>query len=211
MVFKLTSSGTLTVLHAFAGSPADGVSPVATLVRDGAGNLYGTTGKGGTYDHGTVFKVTPNGTETLLQSFVSGKADGAYPYPGLMLDGAGNLYGTTVLGGTFDAGTAFKITATGDESLLYSFGAYSGDGQHPHAGLFRDATGTFTEPPLTVAPLATARYSSWLQGAARPHCTASGDIQAMGSILMLSWFKTPRETSMAPPWTAPSAAAPFLS
>jgi uncharacterized repeat protein (TIGR03803 family) len=141
VVFKLTSSGTLTVLHAFAGSPADGVSPVATLVRDGAGNLYGTTGKGGAYDHGTVFKVTPNGTETLLQSFVSGKADGAYPYPGLMLDGAGNLYGTTVLGGTFDAGTAFKITATGDESLLYSFGAYSGDGQHPHAGLFRDATG----------------------------------------------------------------------
>lgn len=141
VVFKLTSSGTLIVLHAFAGGPTDGVSPVATLAREGAGNLFGTTGKGGAYDYGTVFKVTPNGTETLLHSFVSGKADGAYPYPGLMLDGAGNLYGTTVLGGTFDAGTAFKISATGGESLLYSFGAYSGDGQHPHAGLFRDAAG----------------------------------------------------------------------
>lgn len=66
VVFRLAPSGALTVLHAFAGSPTDDVSPIATMVRDGAGNLYGTTGTGGLYNYGTVFKIAPGGTETLL-------------------------------------------------------------------------------------------------------------------------------------------------
>jgi len=111
------------------------------LVRDAAGNLFGTTGEGGLHNYGTVFKVTPAGTETLLHVFAGGVTDGASPFGGLTLDAAGNLYGTTVLGGAYNAGTIFKLSSAGVETLLYSFGAFPGDGQQPHAGLLRDVGG----------------------------------------------------------------------
>ena len=84
------------VLHAFTGG--DGSGPIAGLLRDGAGNLYGTTRNGGDSGAGVVFKVSPTGAETVLHSFTGG-ADGGYPLAGLIRDGAGNLYGTTNLGG----------------------------------------------------------------------------------------------------------------
>src|SRR5271169_2798516 len=80
----------LTVLYNFAGS-SDGGDPYASLIRDAAGNLYGTVDYGGTSFAGAVFKVAPNGTETVLYSFTGG-ADGAYPFSPVVRDGAGNLY-----------------------------------------------------------------------------------------------------------------------
>ena len=109
---------TFTVLYAFTGSP-DGNSPFGGVVRDGAGNLYGTTELGGTHGVGTVFKVDANGTEAVLHSFKGG-TDGAYPFDGLVRDIAGNLYGTTEFGGTDGIGTVFKVDTSGSETVLQS-------------------------------------------------------------------------------------------
>jgi uncharacterized repeat protein (TIGR03803 family) len=83
--------------------------PYAGLVRDSAGNLYGTTYHGGFFGYGTVFKVDTSGQETVLHSFAY-STDGGYPYAGLVRDVAGNLYGTTFQGGVSGAGTVFKLT-----------------------------------------------------------------------------------------------------
>jgi uncharacterized repeat protein (TIGR03803 family) len=93
-VFKLDTAGKLTVLHNFAGTPNNGANPAAGLVRDAAGNLYGTTyygGAGCSNDGGcgTVFKLDPNGKETVLHSFGVSAGDGTNPEAGLILDGAG--------------------------------------------------------------------------------------------------------------------------
>ncbi|HEY6290812.1 MAG TPA: choice-of-anchor tandem repeat GloVer-containing protein [Terriglobia bacterium] len=141
VVFKLVPSGSLTVLHTFAGSPTDGATPVASMVRDAAGNLYGTTGEGGAHGYGTVFEVPAAGPEIVLYSFKGGPTDGASPFPALIRDAAGDLYGATVLGGTQGSGTVFKLTPAGSENPLYSFGGFPGDGEQPHAGLLRDPAG----------------------------------------------------------------------
>jgi len=108
-VFELTKKGTFTVLHNFAGGdPGDGINPNASLVRDKQGNLYGTTFGGG-YNYGTVFEVTPTGSETVLYGFIA-RADGSSPYGSLVLDGQGNLYGTAEQGGDYGYGTVFKLT-----------------------------------------------------------------------------------------------------
>jgi uncharacterized repeat protein (TIGR03803 family) len=106
-VFKIATTGKETVLHNFTDTP-DGANPVAGLIRDAAGTLYGTTAHGGSSGFGTVFRVRPTGQLTLLHSF-SG-SDGAYPYPGLTWGALGALYGTTNNGGTFGVGVVFKIT-----------------------------------------------------------------------------------------------------
>jgi len=114
-IFELTSSGTPQLLYTFQGQP-DGSRPMGNLIRDAQGNLYGTTLSGGMYNHGTVFKLTPAGLETILYSFTGG-ADGGDPLDGLVLDGQGNLYGTTLRGGNTQCpfssggcGVAFKVT-----------------------------------------------------------------------------------------------------
>jgi uncharacterized repeat protein (TIGR03803 family) len=137
-VFRLDTTGTETVLHRFTGG-ADGGTPMASLVRDAAGNLYGTTSVGGIHDRGTVFKVDPTGAETVLYNFTGG-ADGAYPYSLLIQDAAGKLYGTTHAGGTYGFGVVFKVDATGAETVLYSFRGGT-DGRFPEAGLVRDLMG----------------------------------------------------------------------
>ena len=114
-VYKLTrgSNGTWTesVLYSFA----DG-NPTGALVFDAKGNLYGTTSNDGvTYHAGTVFELTPasggNWNASVLYSFKgSGNGDGDSPYCGLIFDAAGNIYGTTELGGAKDEGTVFKLT-----------------------------------------------------------------------------------------------------
>ena len=99
------------VLYTFTGG-ADGANPYASLVRDTAGNLYGTTYKGGVEgckeqpDCGVVFKLSPSGTATVLHSFTGG-ADGANPQSGLTLDAAGNLYGVTPDGGAYPSACGF--------------------------------------------------------------------------------------------------------
>lgn len=128
---------TYTVLHDFGSSSDDGAYSVAGLVRDQAGNLYGTTENGGAPGYGTVFKIDTSGNETVLHSF--DYSDGANPYGGLALDSAGNLYGTTAFGGASGDGIVFKIDPTGNETVLYSF--HGPDGEFPYAGVVRDAAG----------------------------------------------------------------------
>lgn len=117
---------------------------MGSLVRDAAGNLYGTTYGGGTYGAGTVFKVTPDGTETVIHSFTNG-SDGGQPVSNLTLGRDGNLYGTTVHGGTCSSsitgcGVVFKLTLNGSETVLHTFGDFP-DGANPWAGLIWDSRG----------------------------------------------------------------------
>ena len=132
---------TYEVLYTFAGG-ADGGVPVASLVFDNVGNLYGTTEYRGTSDWGVVFKLDTTGKETVLHSF-TGAEDGATPRAGLVLDSAGNLYGTALQGGPpcgfFTCGVVFKIDSTGNETVLHGF--TGADGANPEAGLLRDSAG----------------------------------------------------------------------
>lgn len=106
---------TESVLYSF-GADGDGQNPYyGGLIMDGGGNLYGTTVGGGTYGYGTVFKLAPNGsggyTESVLYTFTGADGDGVTPLAGLLMDGSGNLYGTTEQGGSSSDGTVFKLTA----------------------------------------------------------------------------------------------------
>ncbi len=136
-VFELDPAGNETVLHSFSFY-TDGGFPQSALVRDSAGNLYGTTGGGGPGFEGVVFELDPAGNETVLYSFSYG-ASGAQP-SGLVRDASGNLYGAAGSGGTANEGLIFEITAAGQESTLYNFPAMA-DGANPVAGLTRDSAG----------------------------------------------------------------------
>ncbi len=138
-VFKLDPKGKLTLLHSFAGTP-DGENPFAGLVADSAGNGYGTTRYGGTAGgFGTVFKLDRTGRFSVLYSF-AGNPDGENPLGPVIVDSAGNLYGTTYYGGTFGYGTAFKLDTGGKLTELHSFNE-SPDGGHPIGGLIMDSAG----------------------------------------------------------------------
>lgn len=123
-VFEVAADGTEKVLHDFTKSQGDGYAPVADLVLDAKGNLFGTTSEGGispgNKGRGTVFEVLADGTEKVLHAF-TGKQDGCYPYAGLVMDSQGNLYGTTSACGIHGAGTVFETTPDGTEKVLYSF------------------------------------------------------------------------------------------
>jgi uncharacterized repeat protein (TIGR03803 family) len=116
-IFKITPSGTLNTLHSFCSRAAckDGRNPFAGLVQGTDGNLYGTTLEDGAKGFGTVFKITPSGTLTTLHSFCtqSGCPEGQFPQTGLVQATSGNLYGTTITGGTYGDGTIFEITQSG--------------------------------------------------------------------------------------------------
>jgi uncharacterized repeat protein (TIGR03803 family) len=145
VVFKVAKAGKETVLYSFTGYPDDGAEPWAGLVRDAAGNLYGTTFTGGASNYGTVFKVDETGKETVLYSFMGSGGDGASPFDlgYLLRDAKGDLYGTTNGGGASNYGTVFKLVPNGKETVLCSFtGPYS-DGAYPYGGLARDAAGNF--------------------------------------------------------------------
>jgi uncharacterized repeat protein (TIGR03803 family) len=134
------------VLYSFTGS-IDGANPEAEVVFDQTGNLYGTTYAGGQYGAGTVFQLTPAGsgwTESVLYPFTGG-SDGGTPASSLVLDRAGNLYGTTVSGGSWGyrcdygwlCGTVFELmpSASGwNETIVYSFQGGS-DGGNPTGGV----------------------------------------------------------------------------
>jgi uncharacterized repeat protein (TIGR03803 family) len=139
-VFTVSAQGTYSVLYAFLGSP-DALRPVAPVFVDQAGNLYGTTAYGGTYGEGAVYKVSPQGKETVLHSFSAiAIENGVFPHGGLVSDSAGNLYGTTYDGGAFHTGVVFKLTPAGSYSVVHNFGG-SGDGLHTNQGLIIDGQG----------------------------------------------------------------------
>jgi uncharacterized repeat protein (TIGR03803 family) len=145
-----------TVLYNFCSQPrcVDGFNPNSSLIFDGKGNLYGTTYNGGFgYGYGTVFKLSPNDNagwnETAIYSFCSAPScdDGSEPFfSNVVFDNAGNLYGTTALGGAYDYGVVFELTPVGTtwaETVLYSFsnGNFADDGGSPLNGLVIDPAG----------------------------------------------------------------------
>jgi uncharacterized repeat protein (TIGR03803 family) len=155
-VFELSpASGggwTEQILHSFDNlNQTDGYFPAAGLVFDGNGNLYGTTQDGGSGQDleggGTVFELSPAGkgwTEKILYSFGGGSTNGYDIVGGVVLDSAGNIYGTAVAGGNGFGldGTVFELSPQGGgwtETVLHSFGAFEGDGINPDAGLTFDA------------------------------------------------------------------------
>ena len=137
-VFKVTPDGSESLVYSFSGG-ADGASPAGGLIEAGDGNLYGVTRHGGAYGLGTVFKVTPGGTETVLYSF-GGMNDGFNPVGALIQASDGNFYGTTSYGGPNGIGTVFRVTPGGAETVLYSFRAMN-DGAQPVGGLIQASDG----------------------------------------------------------------------
>jgi uncharacterized repeat protein (TIGR03803 family) len=144
-LFEVTTGGEFKVLHTFTGS--DGASPEGNLIFDGQGNLYGTAEWDGANGYGTVFKLAPDEKLKVLYAFAGGN-DGAYPQAGLILDQAGNFYGTTRDGGgnhacpdgNYGCGTVFKLTPDGAETVLYAFTGAS-DGAEPYGGVVADEAG----------------------------------------------------------------------
>jgi uncharacterized repeat protein (TIGR03803 family) len=115
VVFELSPSGNYTVLYSFTTQGPDGSEPFAGVVRDSAGNLYGTTQTGGDdacgegQGCGVVYELSASGQLAVLYTF-TGAADGGDPYAGVMLGRAGNLYGTTSAGGAAGGGVLYKLT-----------------------------------------------------------------------------------------------------
>ncbi|HYM75816.1 MAG TPA: choice-of-anchor tandem repeat GloVer-containing protein [Candidatus Dormibacteraeota bacterium] len=147
-VFLVTAAwaaSTTKLIYSFAGS-TDGEYTDTELVRDSAGNLYGTSVQGGTGGGGTVFQVTPAGVHTVLYNFTGG-ADGGEPYKGVTLDAQGNLYGTAVTGGGGSCeggcGVVFKLANSGGvwtQSVIHTFTGGS-DGFGPGAPVSIDTHG----------------------------------------------------------------------
>jgi uncharacterized repeat protein (TIGR03803 family) len=132
IVYRMSPSGVETVLHVFDDVTPDGYQPQAGLVGDSAGNLFGTTLSGGVFGFGTVFQMDPAGAYTALYSFGSDPEDGILPNSDMILDAAGNLYGTTSRG-LVNQGTIFKLSPTGAETILHSFEGGSNDGAYPES------------------------------------------------------------------------------
>jgi uncharacterized repeat protein (TIGR03803 family) len=153
------SAQTVSFVHNFNDNGKDGFHPWAGLVFDSAGNLYGTTQRGGTKDNGTAFELTRNSngiwTEKILHSFLYDGIDGYDPNGGVILDSAGNLYGATAAGGNgsctnpfgivIGCGTVYELVRASDgsftEKILYNFQKRQGEGVAPWAGLIFDSAG----------------------------------------------------------------------
>jgi uncharacterized repeat protein (TIGR03803 family) len=145
-VYQISTSGTESVLHAFASPTSQPNSPTGSLIQAGSkGSFYGTTVQGGKYKCGTVFEVSRTGAQRVLHNFdyVSASssstpppgADGCVPSAGLIEDASGTFYGTTLFGGSNNGGTVFSVSPTGTEHVLHSFGQ-GADGSRPMAPLF---------------------------------------------------------------------------
>jgi uncharacterized repeat protein (TIGR03803 family) len=145
LVYELFPSGATwseVVLYTFTGG-SDGASPVAGLIFDAAGNLYGTTSAGGTHGAGTIFELSPiagSWTETILYSFTG--LGGSYP-ESLAFDASGNLYGAARQGGSANYGIIFQQTPSGSGWTEHVLHAFTGgkDGSYPNAGIVFDGAG----------------------------------------------------------------------
>jgi uncharacterized repeat protein (TIGR03803 family) len=184
-VFSITTSGTESVIHSFAGGSTDGAQPMSGLIAVN-GTLYGTTFGGGAGNDGTVFSITTSGRERVLHSF-GRSSDGENPGVGLTRVGS-RLYGTTVNGGgdspfgslcsggcrvpdyfigarnpIVGGGTVFSITTDGREKVLHSFGA-RGDGEVPLAVLIYDKGKLYGTTAYGGSGSASGCYATYLSG-----------------------------------------------
>jgi uncharacterized repeat protein (TIGR03803 family) len=144
VIFKLDSAGNQTVLYSFRGNPTDGSQPYAALTIDAVGNLYGNTYVGGQRNLGTVFQLDSAGNETVLHNFIGipgGSQDGAAPFSKLLRDSLGNLYGTTLEGGSQGWGVVYKLDTAGRLTFVHDF--LGNEGKLPRARIIRDNSGNF--------------------------------------------------------------------
>lgn len=148
-VIRLARDGTVSLVYSFGTAyyplDDDGRAPYGDLLAHADGFLYGTTAGGGVHNRGSVFRVSQLGAYQKLYDFGSIEADGLGPNAGLVEGADGGLYGTTVRGGSFPeahtGGAIYRISTSGEYSLLYSFGASTQDGSWPYAGLTRGNDG----------------------------------------------------------------------
>ena len=139
LVYKIDSSGVKTTLYSFTGT-TDGAYPEGGVIRDAAGNFYGTAEQGGAFGLGVIYKLDTAGQFAVLHSF-TGNPDGGFPTSGLIIDSAGNLYGTASGGGAYTAGDVYKLSSAGQLTVLYTFTGHA-DGYGPSGGVIRDAAGS---------------------------------------------------------------------
>jgi uncharacterized repeat protein (TIGR03803 family) len=145
-LFRITTSGTVTILHSFDGGSAtdDGIGPYASLIRTSGGDLYGVTSKGGA-GFGTIFDTTLTGDVQDVHYFADGTvaSDGEYAYKPLVLASDGNFYGTTESGGTQSDGAIIRMTPDGVVTVVHSFmdGTVANDGNQPCSGLIEGSDG----------------------------------------------------------------------
>jgi uncharacterized repeat protein (TIGR03803 family) len=137
-LYEMTPSGELTTLYMF--NQSDGQGPIASLVQGTDGEFYGTTSGGGTYNSGTVFKITGTKLTTL---YMFDGTDGWIPTTPLVQGTDGDFYGTTTMGGTTSNGTVFKISSKGKLVVLYSFPSDGSGGKDPEGGLVLGTDGMF--------------------------------------------------------------------
>ena len=152
IVYQLQPSGSgkysRKVVHSFSNNGKDGLNPYAGVSMDAAGNLYGTTSRGGAFGYGAAYQIAPKvgggWTYTVLHSFNNDGTDGYYPYSGLISDGSGNLYGTNYVGCKNGLGCVYQLSQSGgkwSEKILHNFANDGTDGYYPYGGLIFDGNG----------------------------------------------------------------------
>jgi uncharacterized repeat protein (TIGR03803 family) len=141
-VFQLTLGGAESILWSFgANGSNDGTNPISSLIQGSDGALYGMTPTGGQYGSGAVVRITLAGNEEVLWSFGGVFGDGHGPSGTLVQASDGNFYGMTGYGGNFDQGAVVRITPSGNETVLYSFGTHAGDSEYPLGSLIQGSDG----------------------------------------------------------------------
>jgi uncharacterized repeat protein (TIGR03803 family) len=140
-LFQMTPEGIVTLIYTFTGG-LDGAYPWAPVIQAADGSFYGTAYSGDFSTFGRIFRMSPTGSVTVVHTFAGGSTDGANPVSALVQANDGNFYGTTLLGGASNAGTAFRLTAGGTVTVLNTFGG-GYDGANPGAALVQAADGNF--------------------------------------------------------------------
>jgi len=145
-IYKMTPGGAVSILHNFqdGSTPDDGIYPGIALIQAADGNFYGETNTGGSAGDGTIYRMTPGGTVTIMHSFEDGTVagDGGFPEGGLIQATDGNFYGSTNGGfGPSADGTIFRMTPSGTVTNLHVFGSIADDGDEPYASLVQGSDG----------------------------------------------------------------------
>ena len=198
-VYKIDSAGNETVLYRFEGG-SNGSNPVAGLVRDAAGNLYGTTqGNGSINGASVVFKLSPDGNETTL--FEAGTiTQGCCLDSPLAVDAQGNLYGMSPFGGEpncglnsdgLGCGTLFKVSPAGEFTLLHTFNG--NDGMQPEGGVVLDGKGNLYGTAYFGGKL-SCKYPGQFQEA-QPGCGTIYKLDSTGKFTVLHAFTGPNDGS----------------
>lgn len=183
IVFRLTTDGAFTIVHAFVG--VDGGAPRSRLALGPDGLFYGTTSYGGRHGQGTVFRMDLAGQVTVLHSFAGAPADGGGALAPPLLGRDGALYGTTTYGGANNLGTVWRLDPLGRMRLLHSFAADGHDGDQPWSGLIQTRDGRFVGMTAMGGALPSACDGGW-------GCGTVFEVTTGGSYRVIHTFTTGR-------------------